>query len=91
MVAGKRKGIDESEGFGNLPKLGDRDRPVERHHGGRRERQQVIVERHDLSPVRLLGALRVAVHGVDRRLQLVGAGAIHAQAQAHERLPLGHE
>ena len=51
----------------------DHDGAIERHHGARIHREQLIVEREDLRASRSRrGIGRVAVHGVDRRLKLVG-------------------
>src|SRR3712207_9359462 len=46
-----------------------RDRPVERHHRARGERQEAVVEREHLAPVGLLRGGGVAVHGLDGGLQ----------------------
>ena len=51
-------------------------------------RQQLVVELHDLRPVGGLGRGRVGVHGGDRRLDLVRARHVAAQAGAHEGVAL---
>src|SRR5438105_4433943 len=66
---------DRQRRVGSLD-LGHRDRPVDRDDRRRREQLQLVVEREDLSPVRFLGGRRVAVHGVDRRLELIIAWLI---------------
>jgi RNA polymerase sigma-70 factor (ECF subfamily) len=56
------------------------DRAVEGHDRARVEREELVVELHDLSPVRPGGGRRVAVDGVDRRLHLVRAGLVAPEA-----------
>ena len=63
--------------------------PVERHDGGRARPRQLVVEREDLAPVGVPRRRGVAVHGVDRGLDLVGPGLVAAQARADQRLALG--
>ena len=47
----------------------DRHRPVQRHDRRGLQALQKIVEPHDLRPVRIFGARRLAMQGRDRRLQ----------------------
>ena len=58
--------------------LGDRDGAVEGDDRAGRAREQLIVKLQDLRPVGGGGDGRVAVDGVDRRLDLVRAGLIAA-------------
>ncbi len=51
----------------------------------------MIVELQDLSPVGGVGGPRVAVNGLYRSLDLVGAGLVALQAAPHDGLALGHE
>ena len=71
--------------------LGHRDRPVERDHRARRDGQQLVVQRQDLGPVGGGRDGRVAVHGVDRGLDLVRARLAAAQALPDEGLALGDQ
>ena len=50
--------------------------------------QQLVVELEDLAPVGVLRRRGVAVHGVDRGLDLVRAGLVAAQAGSHQGLAL---
>ncbi len=51
--------------------------------------KQLVIEREDLRPVGLPVCGRVGVDGIDRRLDLVGAGNVGAQAVAHQPLRFG--
>ena len=50
--------------------LADGDGPIERNHGGGHDREQMIVEIDDLGPVGCFERVGVAVHGLDRGLEL---------------------
>lgn len=54
---------------------GDGDDAVQCDDGAGRGDVQQVVEGEDLRPVGVFGSGRVVVHGGDRRLQTVGAGA----------------
>src|SRR5439155_22965214 len=72
--------VDKGERLGRATQLGDGDAAVERHDGGGRDGDQLVVEGEDLAPVRLRGRGGIAVHGADRGLKLVGPGPVAAQA-----------
>ena len=55
--------------------------------GGRRPRQQLVVELHDLVPVGVGGVRGVGVHGGDRGLDLEGPGEVAAEARPDDRVP----
>jgi hypothetical protein len=59
----------------------DRDGAIKRDDRAWRQRVQEVVELEDLGPVGVGGRRRLGVHGLDRRLQLVGA-----QPGARQRL-----
>lgn len=71
--------------------LRERDGTVQRHDRGRRDREQVVVEREDLRPVRRGDVRAVRVHRLDRGLELVRARPPAAQAPPHELEPLRDE
>ena len=66
--------------------LGHGHRAVQRDDRTRRHLQQLVVEQHDLPPVGVGRGERVAVHGVDRGLELM-ARLVAAQTPAHEPCP----
>ncbi len=68
-----------------------RHRAVQRHNWARCDRQQLVIQRQDLPPVGVRRGRCVAVHGVDRRLDLVWAGLVTAQASLDDGLPFGDQ
>src|SRR5258707_9971 len=73
VVAVEVQRVEEGErGFGSVD-LGHGDRTVEGDDRGGVVGQQLVVELHDLRPVGGGRGWGVAVDGVDRRLDLVGA------------------
>ena len=66
--------------------LGDGDGPVEGNHGCGHDREQVVVEGDDLGPVGCLERAGVAVHGLDRGLELEGTWLAAADTGAHDRM-----
>src|SRR3954471_5886702 len=89
VVAVEVERVHQREGGAGAAELGHRHGAVECDDGARGERQQLVVERDDLAPVGVGRGRRVAVDGLDRRLDLVGAGLVALQAAAYERLALG--
>src|SRR5690606_11788373 len=83
--------VDQGEREFRPVGLGDCDGPIERYHGARRDRQQLVVEQPDLPPIgggRLVG---IAVNRVDGGLDLVGTRLVSTQQAAHDVLPLGDQ
>src|SRR4029077_19233068 len=66
--------------------LGDRDGAVQRHDCARRHRQELIIELQDLPPVGGGGDRRVAVDGIDRRLNLVRTRPASRETSSKEGL-----
>src|SRR5581483_634259 len=85
VVAVQVQFVDQVERAARAVDLGDRDRAVQRDDWGGRVREQLVVEREDLGPVGVRGGRCVAVHRVDRRLDLVRAGLVPAQALPDQR------
>jgi hypothetical protein len=83
--------VDERERRIRALDLGDRDGAIARHDRARHEREQLVIERDDLVPVGIGRGGRVAVDGVDRRLDLVRPGGVAPQAAANDRLALGDQ
>jgi hypothetical protein len=79
--------VDEDERRLRAVDLGHRHGPVESHDRARGDRHELVVQRHDLPPVRG----RLAVHGVDRRLDLVRPGPAASQAATYQLLALGDQ
>ena len=84
VLEGQR--VDQLERLPRAVDLRDRDGPVERDDRGRREDEELVVEREDLFPVGVGCSGRVAVDRVDRRLELVGTWLVSPQASFDERL-----
>ena len=57
-------------GFGAFP-FGDRDRAVQRHDRGRIQRDEQVIESHDLGPIGQLVSRRCGVASRNRGLQVV--------------------
>jgi anaerobic selenocysteine-containing dehydrogenase len=72
-------------GFGAVD-LRQRDCAIERDHRARGGREEQVVALDDLAPVGGFGGRRVAVHGVDRGLNLVLARHVGLQAAPHDGL-----
>lgn len=81
--------VDLGQTHGGAVQFSERDRPVQPHDRRRVEPAQKVVQRHDLTPVRVPGIGRVGVHGVDRRQHLVPPGSI--AAGGHDGQPLAHQ
>src|SRR5437588_2110903 len=71
--------------------LGEGYRAIQLYNRARSHDQELVVELEDLPPIGLGGAACVAVHGLDRGLQLVGPGPIDSQTAAHQLLSLRDE
>src|SRR5919108_1090578 len=67
------------------------DRPVESYYRARGDREELVVEREDLPPVGVGCRRRVAVDGVDRRLDLVGTRPAQSEAPPDEGLAFRDE
>ena len=73
-------------GLGGMPSDGQRrfrtfdlrddDCAIERDHGARRDRLELIVQLENLAPIGIRRSCGVAVDGVDRRLDLIGTGMV---------------
>src|SRR5689334_3018491 len=83
--------VDKRERSGRAIHFGNRHRAVERHYRTWRQRQQLVVERENLPPIRSLRGWSIAVHRVDRGLDLVCAWLIAAQTLAHQLSSFGNE
>ncbi len=83
--------IDECQRRSRSVDFGHRNRAVQRHDGTGRERHQLVVELDDLPPVRGGRDGCVAVDGLDRGLDLIGAGLVPRQATPDDGVPLGDE
>src|SRR5690606_26410279 len=94
LVGGQRLAVEHVQGGhaggGALP-LADRHRPVERHHSGRAQGEELVVEGHDLPPVGGGGGGRGSVHGGDGGLELEGPGRAASHARRHEGAALGDQ
>jgi hypothetical protein len=91
VVAIKAQRIDERQrGAGTLD-FGDRDGAVKCDDGSRSHHDELVVERENLAPVGLCCCGRVAVHGVDRGLNLIRPRRIAREAASDERLTLSDE
>jgi hypothetical protein len=66
--------------------LADGDGAIESHDRRGSERHQLVVQSHDLQPVRSLDACSVRVYGGDCGLELVWARLVAAKAAADDRL-----
>ena len=84
-------GIDEAQRRFRSLDFRHRDGAVQRDDRVRVELQEMVVESNDLRPVGGRRRARLAVHGLDRGLDLVGARRVPSQAGAHERLAFRDE
>ena len=91
VVGVKVQRVDEGERRGWPVDLDHRNSTVEGDDPIRLVGQQLVIELHDLRPVRGKHIRGVAVNGVDSRLDLKGAGLTAAQASPEDRLALGDE
>jgi hypothetical protein len=91
VVPAEVQGVRDGERRGRAIHLGDRYGTVQRDDRARREHEKMVVQLQDLAPVSRVRGGRVAVHGVDRGLDLVRAGLVAPQAPANEGLALGDE
>ena len=80
--------VERSERSAGTLDLGDGDGPIECNHGCGHDREQVIVESDDLGPVGGFERVGVAVHGLDRGLELEGTRLVAADTGAHDRMSL---
>ena len=71
--------------------LGDGDGPVEGDDRRWRHGEELVVQRQHLGPVGVHRGGCIAVHGVDRRLDLVRPRCVASQTGAHEVLALGDQ
>src|SRR5215813_8090341 len=76
VVALEIEAVYQGEAGGRAIDLGDGDRAVQRYHGASSQRQQLIVELHDLPPVGRARGRRIAVDGVFRGMALVRPGLV---------------
>ena len=88
---GRRPGRRPRRGRPPDRRLGDGHGPVEGDDRRRRDGEELVVEGDDLAPVGVRRRRRVAVHGVDRRLDLVRPGRVAPQAAPHEVLTFGDQ
>src|SRR5207237_3386478 len=91
VIAIEIESVDNSERRGGSLDLGHRNGAIQRDERAWHELEQLVVELKDLLPVRGAGGRRVAVGGIDRRLDLVRARLVAPKALPHDRLPLGDE
>src|SRR5579883_3573043 len=82
------KRVEDGQRRSRALNFGHGHRAVQGHDRRGRQRQQLIVELDNLPPVRGRGARRVAVDGVDGRLQLVRPGTVEAEAFPDQALAL---
>ena len=71
--------------------FGQRNGAVQRYDGTGRDDQMPVVQRQDLPPVRSIGSRSIAVHGVDRRLDLIRAGPAPGETLPNDRPTFRHE
>ena len=83
--------VERGEAVGGAVELGDGDGPVERDHGVRAQRVELVVEGDDLRPVGGVGGGGVGVDGGDGGLDLERSGLVAAQAGADEVVAFGDE
>src|ERR1700680_1928996 len=91
VVAVEVKALDGTQRGCRALHLGKRNGAVERNDGGGGDRHELVVELEDLAPIRGTRRDPVAVHRVDRRLNLKRTWPITTQAFAHQRLALVDE
>jgi len=91
VVPAELKAVHDGERDGRILDFSHCDGPVQRDHRARRDDHELVVQLQDLTPVGSGRHRRVAVHGADRRLDLVRAGSVTPQASADEVLPFGDE
>ena len=92
VVAVERQAVDERERRRRPLDLGDRDRAVERDDRRRREREQLVVELHDLRASRSSAAVGASLcTALIAACSWYGPGLVAPQAPPHERLSLGDE
>jgi hypothetical protein len=94
VIPAQIQAVHDGEPGGRAFDLGHRDGSVERDHRIRRDHHELVIQGQDLSPVGDGRGDGVAVHGVDRRLDLVRTGLDPCpapQAAPDEGLPLGDE
>src|SRR5262245_22243788 len=88
VVLAERECIEQCERSSRPLYFGNGNSTVKCDDVARRQREKLIVERHDLPPVRVGGGRGIAVHGIDRRLNLIRTGPIESQTLAYETLRL---
>ena len=91
VVCAEVEAVDEGERCIRSLDLGHRHRAVEGHDRAQGERQQLVVQLQDLPPVGGGGGRRVAVDGVDRRLDLIRAGLVATEALPDDGLAFGDQ
>ena len=86
VVVGEPGGqrVQRRQRFIGSAQLGDRQRPVERHHRSGCELKEAVVECHHLPPIGPGIARRGGVAGHDGGLQLVWTDAPHAQCSLQQ-------
>src|ERR1700744_1300235 len=83
--------VELVEGGGGACDLGQGDAAVEGDDRGGGDGQELVVEGEDLAPVGGGGHRGVGVDGGDRGLELVGAGAVAAQAGPDQVVAFGDQ
>jgi hypothetical protein len=63
-------------------------RPVERDDGRRPQREEPVVQRHDLRPVGVVRGVRLGMHGRDRGLDLIRPRRAEGERATEQRQPL---
>src|SRR5581483_8579658 len=91
VVVGQVESLYRGQRLGGSLDLGDGNRTIERRHGARRDRHELIIQLQDLSPIGLPDAARIAVDRIDGCLNLVRPGPVTCNAQTHQLLPLADE
>src|SRR6266567_8288875 len=91
VIGAEIETVDENERRIRSLDLGHRNRTVECNRRARGDRQVLVIQLQDLPPVCGSRGRRVAVDGVDRRLDLVRTGTVAPQALPHDRLALSYE
>jgi hypothetical protein len=89
VVAVQVQPVGQAEPDLRTLQFGHRDRAVQRDHRWRSQRQQLVVERDDLTLIGFLHSGRITVDSVDGSLNLIRPGLVAAQTSRtmSERAP----
>jgi len=91
VVASEGEAVHEGERRIRSLDFGHGDGAIERHDRTRRAGQQLVVQLEDLPPVRGARLGRIAMHGIDRGLDLVRAGLVANEALPDDHLAFGDQ